>query len=148
MSEEPIRGGCIDLKTICVMIAIVSLALGVLLLATNYPSTIKDWNTYNKMKMNMNSSQQVTQGIVTDMDCYCAYWFDVTIGGENHQFDITGECVPLLKHNNSYTIYWHWDVVEYCAGGCCRYAKYVNYIEDENGGWCILRSNGTIGKNI
>lgn len=126
--DESIRGGYYGPREIAIMIAIPLLIIGILCFVGG-----EDINTYCKMKANMNTSQQIAEGIVTNMDCYCAYGFSVTIGEERYWFDLAGEYVPLLEYNKSYTIYWYWGVVGYGAGGCCRYAKYVDYIEDENG---------------
>ena len=133
MSEEPIRGGYYGPREICIAIGTILLVLAILSFVTDYPNTIGDYSTYLKMKSDMNTTPQIAQGIVTDMDCCSAYGFGVTINGERLWFDIAGECVPLLEYNESYTIYWYWGVVGYGAGGCCRYARYVNRIEDKNG---------------
>ena len=130
--DEPI-GGYYGPREIVIMVAIPLLIIGILYFAAGGFSGLQDLNTYYKMKVNMDTSQQITHGIVTDMDCPCAYGFGVAIGGERYWFDLSDENVPLLSNGSLYTIYWHWDVVEYCAGGCCRYARYVDYIEDRNG---------------
>lgn len=129
--DEPIRGGFYGPKEIAIMIAIPLLIIGILYFVGGGFSGLQDLNTYYKMKADMNTSLQITHGIVTDMDCYSAYGFSVTVDGEMHWFDLAGECVPLLKYDEPYTIYWYWDVVGYGAGGCCRYAKYVNRIEEK-----------------